>query len=220
VDVRDPAEPYSAADFVDDADRAVREALAAGRLPVLVGGTMLYLRAFREGLAELPPADAGVRAAIRRGAAARAGRHCIGELERIDPEAAAGMHPNNRARIQRALEVVPGDRPGRSASWWRRHGGRGAHRALGVRLCELAVVPDDRAGLNQRIDARFRAMLAAGLIEEVAALRCRGDLSTRICRACARWATARSGRTWTVWAISTRSRNGALPPPASWPSAS
>jgi tRNA dimethylallyltransferase len=175
VDVRDPAEPYSAADFVDDADRAVREALAAGRLPVLVGGTMLYLRAFREGLARLPGADAGVRAAIAAEAQRLGWPALHRQLERIDPEAAAGMHPNNRARIQRALEVVRVT--GQPVShWWRRHGGRGATERLGVRLCELAVVPDDRAGLHQRIEARFRAMLAAGLIEEVAALRCRGDL--------------------------------------------
>jgi tRNA dimethylallyltransferase len=175
VDVRDPAEPYSAAEFVDDADRAVREALAAGRLPVLVGGTMLYLRAFREGLARLPGADAGVRAAIAAEAQQRGWPALHQQLERIDPEAAAGMHPNNRVRIQRALEVVRVT--GQPVShWWRHHGGRGAAERLGVRLCELAIVPDHRAALHQRIDERFRAMLGAGLIEEVAALRARGDL--------------------------------------------
>lgn len=175
VDVRDPAETYSAADFVEDADLAVRHALAAGRLPVLVGGSMLYLRAFREGLADLPPADTAVRAAITDEAERHGWPALHAELARIDPEAAAGMHPNNRARVQRALEVVRVTGEPLSL-WWRRHGGRPAAERLGIRLHEVAVLPDDRRRLHERIEARFRAMLKDGLLEEVAMLRERGDL--------------------------------------------
>src|SRR5690606_19843648 len=117
VDVRDPAEPYSAADFVADADRAVRDALGAGRLPILVGGTMLYLKAFREGLAELPPADPAVRAELDADASRRGWPALYQELERVDPIAAAGLHPNNHVRVQRALEVyrITGEPISR---WW------------------------------------------------------------------------------------------------------
>ncbi len=176
VDIRDPAEPYSAADFVADADREVRAALAAGRLPVLVGGTMLYLKAFREGLAELPPADPELRAALVEEGARRGWPALYEELARVDPEAAAGIHPHNRPRIQRALEVyrLTGQPISR---WWAAHGGRPAAERLGVRLVEVAVEADDRSALARRVDARFAVMIEAGLVEEVAALRRRGDLS-------------------------------------------
>lgn len=176
VDVRDPAEPYSAADFVADADAAVREALAAGRLPVLVGGTMLYLRAFREGLADLPPADPAVRAEIAEEAGRLGWDYLYRVLERVDPEAAAGIHPGNRVRVERALEVYR--TTGRPLSaWWAAQRDTGAARRLGVRLVEVAVMPDDRESLRAPIEERFSRMLDAGLIDEVAALRARGDLS-------------------------------------------
>jgi tRNA dimethylallyltransferase len=175
VDVRDPSEPYSAADFVGDADRAVSAALANGRLPLLVGGTMLYLRSFRDGLAALPPADPQVRATINAEAARSGWLPLFDELTRVDPVAARGLHPNNHTRLQRALEVYRlTGRP--ISSWWAEPSGS-AERRLGVRLLEVAVVADDRDELKRRIDARFRAMLASGLIEEVAGLRGRGDLS-------------------------------------------
>lgn len=176
VDIRDPAEPYSAADFVADADQAVRAALDAGRLPLLVGGTMLYLRAFREGLAELPPADPAVRETIAA-EAERSGWAALHEaLAQVDPAAAAGIHPNNHVRIQRALEVwrITGTP---ISGWWAGQGERGAERRLGVRLSEVAIVPERRSVLGERIERRFRGMLQAGLVEEVAALRARGDLS-------------------------------------------
>lgn len=176
VDIRDPADAYSAADFVADADAAVRSALDAGRLPVLVGGTMLYLRAFRDGLAALPPGDPAVRAALEDEARVSGWDSLYHQLQELDPEAAAGMHPRNLVRVQRALEVyrITGQPISR---WWSQHAGVPATERLGVRLAEVALVPDRREALKRRIDARFDAMLAAGLVEEVADLRARGDLS-------------------------------------------
>ncbi len=176
VDVRDPAEPYSAADFVADADRAVTAALATGRLPVLVGGTMLYLRAFREGLATLPAADAAVRAEISAEAEQRGWSAMHEDLARVDPVAAAAIHPHNHVRIQRALEVhrLSGTPISR---FWGAESASGAGRRLGVRLMEVAILPEHRGALAERLDRRFRAMLQAGLVSEVAALRARGDLS-------------------------------------------
>lgn len=176
IDIRDPLEPYSAADFVNDADRAVRRALAAGRLPILVGGTMLYLRAFRDGLADLPPADEQVRAVLLDEARARGWLALFDELVRVDPAAAAGMHPNNHVRVQRALEVfrITG-KP--LSEWWASHGGQPARQRLDVRLDEVALLPLQRDALGAAIEARFHAMLEAGLVAEVAGLKGRGDLS-------------------------------------------
>jgi len=176
IDVRDPLEPYSAAEFVKDADSAVNRALAAGRLPVLVGGTMLYLRAFREGLADLPPADERVRTALLDEARGRGWPALFDELLRVDPAAAAGMHRNNHVRVQRALEVFR--LTGKPLSeWWSSHGGTPARRRLDVRLDEVALLPPQRAALGAAINARFDAMLEAGLVDEVAGLKARGDLS-------------------------------------------
>lgn len=176
VDIRDPADPYSAADFLADADAAVRSARAAGRLPVLVGGTMLYVRAFREGLAALPPASAAMREAIAGEAAVRGWPALYAELERLDPAAAAGIHPNNTVRIQRALEVLRVT--GRPISrWWATQADSHVADRLGLDLLEVALVPDALETLSAPIAGRFDAMLRTGLIEEVAALRARGDLS-------------------------------------------
>lgn len=179
IDIRDPAEPYSAANFINDADRAIRRALADGRLPVLVGGTMLYLRAFRDGLADLPPADDRVRATLLDEAGRRGWPALFDDLARVDPAAAAGMHPNNHVRVQRALEVyrITG-KP--LSEWWASHGGRPARQRLNVRLDEVALLPPQRDALAAAIDARFCAMLDAGFVEEVAGLKARGDLSLEL----------------------------------------
>jgi len=176
VDVRDPADPYSAADFVRDADRAVRLAWQQGRLPVLVGGTMLYLRAFRDGLARLPPADPALREAITAEAARRGWPALYEELRRVDPRAAAGIHPHNPQRLQRALEVYRQTGTPLSSFWHDARAGRPATQRLRCRLQATALVPESRALLHQRIEARFERMLAEGLLDEVAALQARGDL--------------------------------------------
>ena len=105
LDIRDPAESYSVASFLHDADQAVNVALQRGRLPVLVGGTMLYLRSFREGLARLPEADPGLRAQIQQEAERVGWQALHDELAGADPQAAAGIHPNNPQRLVRALEA-------------------------------------------------------------------------------------------------------------------
>jgi tRNA dimethylallyltransferase len=135
----------------------------------------MYLRAFREGLASLPSADAATRAELEREAEERGWSALHAELARVDPEAAARIHPNNPQRLQRALEVfrVSG-RP--ISSWWREQAATGVTERLGVELEVIAALPPSRAGLHAQIEARLDAMLAAGFVDEVAALRGRGDL--------------------------------------------
>ncbi|MEZ5560144.1 MAG: tRNA (adenosine(37)-N6)-dimethylallyltransferase MiaA [Pseudomonadales bacterium] len=179
VDICDPADAYSVAQFVADADAAVRRAFERGRLPVLVGGTMLYLRAFREGLADLPPADPAVRESVRQAARARGWDALHQELQQVDPEAARGIHPNNPQRLGRALEVYR--QTGRPISrWWREQQDVSVGRRLGARLLEFAIVPAQRPMLHERIAERFDGMLARGFIAEVDALRRRGDLSPEL----------------------------------------
>jgi tRNA dimethylallyltransferase len=149
------------------------EIQAQGRIPLLVGGTMLYFRALQQGLAPLPSADPAVRQALLDEAAVIgwAGLHT--RLARIDPEAAQRIHPNDPQRIQRALEVHA--LAGRPLSALIRDAA--ALDALPFRLLKLVRAPADRACLRERIGERFRAMLERGLVDEVARLRARGDLS-------------------------------------------
>jgi tRNA dimethylallyltransferase len=175
IDIRDPAEPYSAADFVRDADAAIASALAAGRIPLLVGGTMLYLRAFREGLAPMPSADPEIRAGIAEDAKRLGWEVLHQELERVDPAAARGIHPHNTVRIERALEVYR--QTGRPMSeFWAQAKSQPARMRHQARLREFALMPASRAELHQRIAQRVDQMLDAGLIEEVGRLHQRGDL--------------------------------------------
>ncbi len=176
LDIRDPTERYSAASFLSDADQAVTLALAKGRLPILVGGTMLYLRSFREGLAQLPEADPGLRAQIQQEAERVGWQALHEELNRVDARAAQRIHPNNSQRLIRALEVFRST--GRPISdYWRQQKDQNVGRRLGVNLVEVALVPDDRRVLHERINGRFSAMLEAGLVDEVLSLRARFDLS-------------------------------------------
>ncbi|GAB3275170.1 tRNA (adenosine(37)-N6)-dimethylallyltransferase MiaA [Parahaliea aestuarii] len=167
VDIRDPDQPYSAADFAADAGRVVKDIVERGKTPLLVGGTMLYFRAFLEGLAAMPAADAATRAAIEAQAAEQGWPAVHRELAAVDPEAAARIHPNHSQRLCRALEVyrasgVP------ISEWQRRQADGGA--AQRYRLCQLAICPRERAVLHRRIALRFEQMMAAGFLEEVRAL--------------------------------------------------
>lgn len=169
IDIAEPTETYSAARFVEDADDAVRAALAAGRTPLLVGGTMLYFRAFKHGINELPSADPIIRDRIAADAARLGWPALHRRLAEADPAAAARIDPRNGQRIQRALEVIEiTGRPITSA--WSACAPPATDR-LDCELVEVAIVPDDRAMLHRRIEARVDAMLAAGLVDEVARLR-------------------------------------------------
>ena len=170
IDLLDPTEPYSAARFRADAVRLVTEIAARGRIPVLVGGTMLYFKALRDGLSELPPANAEVRAAIDADARGRGWPALHAELARVDPESAERLEPADAQRIQRALEVfrVTGTPMSRQL------GARGATPPFA--LLPLALVPEDRSALHRRIATRFDAMLAAGLVAELEGLRVRYEL--------------------------------------------
>ncbi len=169
IDIRDPAQPYSAADFARDATRAIGAIKSRGRLPLVVGGTMLYARALREGLSKLPSADAQVRARLEQRAHEMGWPALHAELARIDPATAARLPPNDRQRIQRALEIF--ELTGRPMSALLAAGD-----APPLALSTIALLPGDRAELHRRIEARFDAMLAAGFLDEVRTLMRRGDL--------------------------------------------
>lgn len=170
IDILDPADTYSAGRFRSDALDAIAAIEARGRLPLVVGGTLLYLRALRGGLAPLPGRDAAVREALDAEAAAAGWPALHRRLESVDPEAAARIAPNDRQRIQRALEVHaltgqtmtalqastdPTDSPS---------------------ILTFALAPAERAELAARIESRFDAMVEAGFVSEVRRLRARGDL--------------------------------------------
>ena len=175
VDVVEPADAYSAARFVADADAAVRASLAAGRTPVLVGGTMLYFRAFTHGLNDLPAADAHFRQAVATWAAAVGWPAVHSELVRRDPAAAAHIAPTNGPRIQRALEVL--ELTGRSIADHWAETAIPATRRLRCNVVEVAILPDERAALHQRIVERLDAMLRRGFVAEVRELRADATLS-------------------------------------------
>jgi tRNA dimethylallyltransferase len=178
IDCKDPLESYSAAQFVADARRCVEAALVAGRLPVLVGGTMLYFKAFKEGLADIPATPPEVRSHLARRARDEGLAALYEELARVDPVAASGIHPNNPQRLLRALEVYQSSGQRISDLWARQQRG-GVANALGCRLIELTIEPP-RALVHERIATRFTGMLDAGLEGEVRALMRRGDLSVTL----------------------------------------
>jgi tRNA dimethylallyltransferase len=168
IDIVDPRQVYSAAQFVADATRLIGEIASRGRVPLLVGGTMLYFKALVDGLDALPAADAALRTAIENEAAARGWPAMHAELSRVDPTAARRLPPNDAQRIQRALEVFRAS--GRTLSSF--HSSPRAAQPATV----IALEPRSRAWLHERIALRFDAMLACGLLDEVRALRARGDL--------------------------------------------
>ena len=171
IDIRDPAEPYSAADFRTDAVAAMQQITAQGRVPLLVGGTGLYFRALQQGLSRLPEADPAIRERLAAEAATLGWPAMHERLATLDPVAAARIGPNDAQRVQRALEVI--ELTGRPLSEQQR-GGSGER--FPWRVLKLALLPTDRAPLHERIAQRFDAMLADGFLEEVRALRARGDL--------------------------------------------
>lgn len=166
IDLREPWQPYSAAEFAADARAAIDGIVARGRLPILAGGTGLYFRALLEGLSDMPQADEALRAAITAEAEVRGWAALHAELARIDPDAAARIHATDAQRIQRALEVYR--RSGRPISAWQRDA---VGPRLPVRVLKLVLAPPRRDDLHARIEARFDAMLAAGFLDEVRALR-------------------------------------------------
>lgn len=169
LDLRDPKEPYSAADFVRDATAAIAAIRARGKLALVVGGTMLYAKALREGLSALPAADPEVRARIEARAREIGWPALHAELARGDPATAARLAPNDSQRIQRALEVYELTGVPMSALL-------AATERPPLALATIALLPQDRAELHRRIEQRFDAMLAAGFLDEVRALMARGDL--------------------------------------------
>jgi len=170
IDIVDPTESYSAAQFRGDAVRLISEITARGRIPLLVGGTMLYFKALREGLSELPESDAALRARMDAEAAERGWPALHAELAKVDAPTAARLKPSDAQRIQRALEIYRVTGKPMSQLLGR------ARSALPFRLLELALVPSDRAELHRRIESRFDAMLERGLVEELRALRERHTL--------------------------------------------
>ncbi|HVE88444.1 MAG TPA: tRNA (adenosine(37)-N6)-dimethylallyltransferase MiaA [Burkholderiaceae bacterium] len=168
IDIRDPADPYSAADFVRDATVAIGEIRARGKLPLLVGGTMLYAKALRDGLSDLPSADPAMRAQIESEARAIGWPALHARLEQVDPSTAARLKPNDSQRIQRALEIFYSAGAPMSTLLGRD--------AASLKLSTVALLPADRALLHERIAKRFDAMLQAGLMDEVRSLHGRGDL--------------------------------------------
>ena len=165
LDIRDPTAAYSAAAFCDDARRLMADIVARGRVPLLVGGTMLYFRALLRGLDDLPRADPALRKALEAEAKARGWPALHAELATVDPATAARLAPNDSQRIGRALEIFRLTGTPMSALLDR------VQSELPYRVLQLALIPSDRAVLHQRIAARFDAMLAEGLVDEVEFLR-------------------------------------------------
>jgi tRNA dimethylallyltransferase len=173
IDIRDPREPYSAAEFAADASGLIAQIHARGKHALLAGGTMLYFKALFEGLAAMPPADAGVRAELEAQAAEQGWPALHAELARVDPATAQRLAPNDAQRIQRALEVFKVSGQPLSAF----HGEPRAGLLAWDNVALFSLEPGDRAWLHERIAQRFDAMLAAGFLDEVSALRRRGDLN-------------------------------------------
>ncbi|AJQ50265.1 MULTISPECIES: tRNA (adenosine(37)-N6)-dimethylallyltransferase MiaA [Pseudomonas] len=181
IDIRDPAESYSAAQFRADALEAMADITARGKVPLLVGGTMLYYKALIDGLADMPAADAAVRADLEAQAQALGLAELHRQLAEIDPESAARIHPNDPQRLIRALEVYRVSGESMTAHRQRQFAeSRGADAGAGGHLpytvASLAIAPTDRHILHQRIALRFSQMLEQGFVDEVRSLRARSDL--------------------------------------------
>ncbi|WP_081136973.1 tRNA (adenosine(37)-N6)-dimethylallyltransferase MiaA [Halomonas sp. BC2] len=171
IDLRDPADPYSAADFREDALREMRQISAAGKVPLLVGGTMLYFKRLVEGVANLPAADPLIRERLAAMQAEQGLAALHRELASVDPVSAARIHPNDPQRLMRALEVFHASGRPMSELWAEQE-----TETFPWRVLSIALSPLDRSVLHRRIAQRFDAMLDEGLIDEVAALTKRKDI--------------------------------------------
>jgi tRNA dimethylallyltransferase len=177
IDIRDPLQAYSAAEFARDAKQLSEDIRARGKLPLLVGGTMLYLKALLEGLDDMPPADPAIRAALQAEALEKGWPALHAELAAVDAPTAARLAPHDSQRISRALEVFR--LTGHPLSFFHQ---QNAHKKIAESrentgaTALISLEPEDRAWLHERIALRFDAMLAAGFLDEVRALRARGDL--------------------------------------------
>lgn len=172
IDICDPLESYSAARFLQDANKAIKEIQDKGKTPVLVGGTGLYFRALEQGLAELPEANYRIRARLEAEGESEGWQSLHARLHKIDPEAAARINENDPQRIQRALEVyeITGETMTALLS-------EGRKRAFPFPIKKIVLCPEDRSILHERVKQRFMQMLESGLLEEVESLYRRGDLS-------------------------------------------
>ena len=170
IDIRDPHETYTVSNFVEDADREIKRAHAEGKLPILVGGSMLYFKAFRDGLSELPPADLDVRAQLHKRWQKEGSAAIFADLRSVDPDAAERIDPNNYPRIERALEVhmLTGTA---LSSWWKLHPGVSAVDRHDCEFVQYAFTEIERHALFKRIEQRLDNMLASGLLEEVERLK-------------------------------------------------
>jgi tRNA dimethylallyltransferase len=177
INIRDPLQAYSAAEFVADATRLIGEISARGKLPLLVGGTMLYFKALRDGLDDMPRADPAIRASLEAEALAKGWPALHAELAMVDAATAARLAPNDSQRISRALEVFRVS--GQPLSFFQTQhaiekGAEGARQPRAGAI--ISLEPTDRAWLHERIAQRFDAMLAGGFLNEVHSLRARVDL--------------------------------------------
>lgn len=170
IDIRDPRESYSAADFRSDCLREIEQIISMGKTPLLVGGTMLYFKALLEGLSPLPSADEGIRAQIQQEAEQQGWQMLHQELARIDPVSAARIHPNDPQRLARALEVYRIS--GKSLTELT----QSKSPELSYDVVQFAIAPQERKTLHGLIETRFMQMLQAGFTDEVAKLKQRGDL--------------------------------------------
>lgn len=171
IDILEPSETYSAADFRRDALREMEDICRHGNTPLLVGGTTLYFRALEQGLSHLPSADPALRARLEAEAADVGWAAMHARLQRVDPDAAARIHPNDPQRIQRALEVCELTGMPMSQAF-----AAGREQSAGYRFVKIILAPRDRTVLHERITRRFHSMLERGFIDEVGRLRERGDL--------------------------------------------
>ena len=178
INIRDPLHAYSAAEFVADAQGLIADISGRGKLPLLVGGTMLYLKALMDGIDDMPKADADVRAVIQSEALEKGWPALHAELAQVDPVTAARLEPQDSQRISRALEVFR--LSGQPLSFFHQRNATKniANNVVNKRdVTLISLEPNDRSWLHARIAQRFDAMLAAGFIDEVKTLRARGDLN-------------------------------------------